>query len=65
MLSVSDRRVNMVCKLAFSISPINSSELCRLFAIVCYYYCVIKMELHKKDNPRVVGAEPVRWFVAA
>ena len=27
-----------------------------------YYYCVTRMELHKKDNPRVVGAELVRWF---
>jgi len=23
-----------------------------------YYYCVIKKERHKKDNLRVVGAEP-------
>jgi FtsP/CotA-like multicopper oxidase with cupredoxin domain len=30
-----------------------------------YYYCVINWTIHKKDNPRVVGAEPVRWFVEA
>ena len=32
-----------------------------------YSYCAcsrlhIKRELHKKDNPRVVGAAPVQWF---
>src|ERR1017187_2359386 len=26
------------------------------------YYCVIKREFHKKDNPRVAGAELGRWF---
>src|SRR5712691_1131682 len=30
-----------------------------------YYYCVISGELHKKDNWRVVEAEPGRWFVGA
>ena len=32
------------------------------FSAACYYYCVIKREFHKRDNPRVVGAELERWF---
>ena len=32
MLSVSDWRINLVCKLAFSVSAINSSARCGFFA---------------------------------
>ena len=35
------------------------------FAIGHYYYCVISVEPHKKDNWKVVGEEPGRWFVGA
>jgi len=36
-----------------------------MFLVSFYYYCVISVGLHKKDNWRVVEEEPGRWFVGA
>ena len=42
-------------------SPVGSGS-CDTFSSTTV---LTRMELHKKGNPRVAGAEPVRWFVEA